>query len=181
MPDSSDVKSRLADLIASARDDSSKLERLSGQVDDLRRGVELWSLSPSAQDQLRRLLGISEHAGDLITTQRFLASLYFDGMYRRYEDVSEAHSETLRWIFGDDTVESIGSASSNEMESSVPSPAHRMDEPKAAAKAAFLAWLSSGDGIFHISGKLGSGKSTLMKFLCEHESTVTMLNQWAGG
>jgi hypothetical protein len=27
----------------------------------------------------------------------------------------------------------------------------------------FIEWLSSGDGIFHISGKLGSGKSTLMR------------------
>lgn len=44
----------------------------------------------------------------------------------------------------------------------------------------FLRWLSSGNGIFHISGKLGSGKSTLMKFLCDHERTTVELQKWAG-
>jgi ABC-type molybdenum transport system ATPase subunit/photorepair protein PhrA len=41
-------------------------------------------------------------------------------------------------------------------------------------------WLSSGNGIFHIAGKLGSGKSTLMKFLCDHQKTKTELQKWAG-
>jgi hypothetical protein len=41
-------------------------------------------------------------------------------------------------------------------------------------------WLSSGNGIYHISGKLGSGKSTLMKFLCEHKRTKAELQNWAG-
>jgi hypothetical protein len=44
----------------------------------------------------------------------------------------------------------------------------------------FLHWLSAGNGIFHISGKLGSGKSTLMKFLCDHPRTTTELQKWAG-
>jgi hypothetical protein len=41
-------------------------------------------------------------------------------------------------------------------------------------------WLSSGNGIFHIAGKLGSGKSTLMKFLCNHPQTKVALQYWAG-
>jgi hypothetical protein len=44
----------------------------------------------------------------------------------------------------------------------------------------FLHWLLAGNGIFHISGKLGSGKSTLMKFLCDHRRTTTELQKWAG-
>jgi hypothetical protein len=44
----------------------------------------------------------------------------------------------------------------------------------------FLHWLSAGNGIFHISGKLGSGKSTLMKFLCDHGRTTAELQKWAG-
>lgn len=43
----------------------------------------------------------------------------------------------------------------------------------------FLAWLSAGTGIFHISGKMGCGKSTLMKFLSHHKGTQTRLNEWA--
>jgi hypothetical protein len=48
------------------------------------------------------------------------------------------------------------------------------------ASESFISWLSSGEGIFHISGKLGSGKSTLMKFLCEHKHTKVELQKWAG-
>ena len=36
---------------------------------------------------------------------------------------------------------------------------------------AFPEWLKSGDGIFWMSGKAGSGKSTLMKFLSSHQNT----------
>jgi len=45
------------------------------------------------------------------------------------------------------------------------------------ARELFLHWLSSGNGIFHISGKLGSGKSTLMKFLCDHDRTTAELQK----
>ncbi|KAK2750104.1 hypothetical protein FQN57_004597 [Myotisia sp. PD_48] len=51
---------------------------------------------------------------------------------------------------------------------------------KADARSSLLAWLRTGDGVYHISGKPGSGKSTLMKFLCEHPRTVNELNSWAG-
>lgn len=35
----------------------------------------------------------------------------------------------------------------------------------------FLTWLETGDGIFWITGKAGSGKSTLMKYLSSHDKT----------
>lgn len=43
-------------------------------------------------------------------------------------------------------------------------------------------WLQSGDGIFWVSGKPGSGKSTLMKFLADHKQAKveSFLKQWAG-
>ena len=59
-------------------------------------------------------------------------------------------------------------------------PAPIDNEEKAAARNALLNWLSSGNGILHISGKLGSGKLTLMKYLCEHKSTRAVLERWAG-
>lgn len=45
----------------------------------------------------------------------------------------------------------------------------------------FLSWLNSGSGVFHISGKLGSGKSTLMKFLSKEARTKQELRKWASG
>lgn len=47
-------------------------------------------------------------------------------------------------------------------------------------RTTFMNWLSTGRGIFHIYGKLGSGKSTLMKYLCDNPRTESELRKWAG-
>jgi hypothetical protein len=48
------------------------------------------------------------------------------------------------------------------------------------ARDCFVDWLEHGEGIFHIAGKPGSGKSTLMKYLCRHRQTEEHLKLWAG-
>lgn len=48
------------------------------------------------------------------------------------------------------------------------------------ARDDFIAWLERDHGIFHISGKPGSGKSTLMKYLYQHKRTKEHLKIWAG-
>ncbi|KAI0454426.1 hypothetical protein F5B21DRAFT_475338 [Xylaria acuta] len=40
-------------------------------------------------------------------------------------------------------------------------------------------WLCSGNGVFWISGRAGSGKSTFMKFLADHSRTRELLVRWA--
>lgn len=44
----------------------------------------------------------------------------------------------------------------------------------------FQSWLEHESGIFWVRGKAGSGKSTLMKFLSDHERTPETLRRWAG-
>ncbi|KAI0398501.1 hypothetical protein F5Y17DRAFT_5906 [Xylariaceae sp. FL0594] len=44
----------------------------------------------------------------------------------------------------------------------------------------FYSWLSESSGIFWVSGKPGSGKSTLMKFVSGHEQCRKALQAWAG-
>ncbi|KAI8720028.1 NACHT domain-containing protein [Fusarium sp. LHS14.1] len=46
-------------------------------------------------------------------------------------------------------------------------------------EGSFVDWLSHGRGVFHIAGKPGSGKSTLMRFLCYDPHTEERLEQWA--
>ncbi|KAK3373067.1 hypothetical protein B0T24DRAFT_702432 [Lasiosphaeria ovina] len=41
-------------------------------------------------------------------------------------------------------------------------------------------WLRERHGVFHISGKAGSGKSTLMKLVSNDQGTAKMLEQWSG-
>lgn len=50
----------------------------------------------------------------------------------------------------------------------------------AEVRLLFRAWLQHGDGIFHVSGKPGAGKSTLMKYLCKSQNTRKLLELWAG-
>ena len=60
------------------------------------------------------------------------------------------------------------------------------DEPDSQTKSnpklqrPFKDWLTSGEGIFHISGKPGSGKSTLMKYIWISDQTRRALQGWAG-
>lgn len=45
----------------------------------------------------------------------------------------------------------------------------------------FVSWLRDSSGLFWISGKAGSGKSTLMKYLFESPGLRNHLKDWAGG
>ena len=242
-------------------------------------------ISVDAQRELKDLLSLSEAACQAITQQRVLRCLAFPDMYKRFEEVPEAHLNTFRWIFGREedgkdrsTSESdSGSFSKDKSGSETPGDrdeTYKVDgdtgeaepdddheakpeetlgiewEPQTAVEneesqenivteikqdsepekndaidevnvleegsgtehtAAttvtlksnedridkdneddeykksihlygdfFMNWLSGGKGIFHIAGKLGSGKSTLMKFLCDHPRAKAKLERWAG-
>ncbi|RSL41780.1 hypothetical protein CEP53_012557 [Fusarium sp. AF-6] len=71
----------------------------------------------------------------------------------RHEGISPAHERTFEWLFD------------------------RSEQD--TRQSHLLNWLRHGRGIFWVSGKPGSGKSTLMKYMAEHASTRTALQQWA--
>ncbi|KAI1274683.1 hypothetical protein F5Y07DRAFT_372524 [Xylaria sp. FL0933] len=65
----------------------------------------------------------------------------------------------------------------------VPDVAHNVGESARGSNGRenlFAPWLRSGSGIFHVSGKAGSGKSTLMKHIWLHDRTREHLKTWAG-
>ena len=84
----------------------------------------------------------------------YLASLYYPDIDRRQEEVKDAHQETFQWIF-DQSGEEVRPWSN------------------------FVDWLEGGSGIYWINGKPGSGKSTLMSYICQDERTKHSLSQWA--
>lgn len=94
-------------------------------------------ISDQALDQLKSLLHVGQDALNQVAQDRILRGIKagFEDMSYRYQSVDKPFGETLEWVMD-----------------------LRGNSP-AAAK--FTQWLSSGDGIFHICGKLGSGKSTL--------------------
>ena len=100
---------------------------------------------------------ISDLAWKSTTEYHILDSLSNMGMTARYEKIADAHAKTFEWIFQDYTY-AWGS--------------HYGDT--------FTEWLSRGNGIFWVTGKAGSGKSTLMKFLSHHRLTSKALKHWSG-
>jgi len=99
----------------------------------------------------------SEMGGDAARRRaedRLLRSLLFPSISERYTRVAKAHAATFEWIFRE--------------------PEHE-DRPWSS----FSQWLQSGDGIYWITGKAGSGKSTLMRYIYDHENTRRLLAKWA--
>ncbi|OJK02235.1 hypothetical protein ASPACDRAFT_58583 [Aspergillus aculeatus ATCC 16872] len=98
---------------------------------------------------------------EMILRDFLLESLKFGSMTDREDSVAVAHDGTFDWILAAD-----GSG----------------DHNSSSVQESLVSWLSSGnnDGIFWVSGKPGSGKSTLMRFLMSHPTTKKFLATWAG-
>jgi hypothetical protein len=83
-----------------------------------------------------------------------LQSLRFPTMMDRFEEVQTAHQKTYEWIF-------------------------ETPDPKYSRWSDFPRWLSRGTGIYWINGKAASGKSTLMRFICDNNRTPALLKRWS--
>ncbi|KAI1377992.1 hypothetical protein F4677DRAFT_414128 [Hypoxylon crocopeplum] len=146
----------------------------------LRRSVELLEQSLSGQvmsvssqliGELRGILNISDQKLLQSKQKLFLDALRFDGMYGRLDDVESAHAATFEWL-----LEGKHVPRNKDFEYAISS----TDEFRNEARKDFTRWLRSGHGIFHISGKPGAGKSTLMKFLCKNQLATRYLEEWSG-
>ncbi|KAF4964405.1 hypothetical protein FSARC_7670 [Fusarium sarcochroum] len=151
-----------------------KLKALTKDVQILRQGqlaIDVTSVNSQAYNQVQQLLMIDEKALNLISQDRILRSLKFQEVDSRYEAIHEADKDSFKWIYEEVKVEE-----DNHWSTEILKMQH-------ISRTRFLEWLSSEMApapIFHISGKLGSGKSTLVKFLCSHPRAKTELEQWAG-
>jgi hypothetical protein len=84
-----------------------------------------------------------------------LRSLYFRHYSDRYDSVKSAYASTFKWIL----------KAKPDIERPWP---------------CLLQWLESGNGCYWISGKAGSGKSTLMKYLLDNPRVTETLQKWTG-
>ena len=76
----------------------------------------------------------------------FVATLQYEGMIDRESRIATAHESTFQWVFQDK---------------------HFQGQQSQVAKWSNLReWFESDDQLYWITGKAGSGKSTLMKYLC---------------
>lgn len=78
----------------------------------------------------------------------FLHRLHFSGMNDREGRIPQAHAKTFQWIFEDGS-------------------------PQQSRWSNFRDWLESDSQLYWITGKAGSGKSTLMKYICQPYNDVS--------
>lgn len=86
-----------------------------------------------------------------------LKALEFEGMEARREKVESTVGNTFEWIIANNAV-----------------PENHSD-----MKISFKEWLSDGTGVFHVMGRPGIGKSTLMKLIDQSAVTRKQLESWA--
>lgn len=95
---------------------------------------------------------LTVRASEVATEHAYLKSLDFQTLKIRLERIPVAYAKTFDWIFNPGNAES---------------------SPE------FYEWLRSENGVYWMSGKAGSGKSTMMKYLVGHATTRAGLTEWA--
>ncbi|KAE9379537.1 hypothetical protein N431DRAFT_327470 [Stipitochalara longipes BDJ] len=93
-----------------------------------------------------------------------LHELWFPEMSHRRVEIEEAHKKTFAWLLDY-------------------SPAERLCVKQGAEGRMwhnFTRWLQEPSGLYWINGKAGSGKSTLMRYICDNDITKKHLKSWAG-
>ncbi|KAM0281709.1 hypothetical protein ACHAO9_010549 [Fusarium lateritium] len=162
-------------MLSLVKDNDTKLESLTQDVEHLRQ-AHLSVTNSQAFSNFQQLLTVDSQARCAIYQERILNSLAFDEMHLRYQAVHIAHEDTFNWIY--EPIDRDVSGDDHDYRAS-----ENILQMQAKSREDFITWLSSNaplSPIFHISGKLGSGKSTLMKYLCSHPRTKEELSKWAG-
>ncbi|KAE9364418.1 hypothetical protein N431DRAFT_421379 [Stipitochalara longipes BDJ] len=86
--------------------------------------------------------------------ESIINSLKYPSMTHRYEDVIEAHPNTFEWAFKNPTEKQLPWSNLTD-------------------------WLKTGNGVYWVCGKAGSGKSTFLKHIYDQGRTEQLLSVWA--
>ncbi|KAI1768465.1 hypothetical protein GGR53DRAFT_478214 [Hypoxylon sp. FL1150] len=129
-----------------------------------------------------------------------LHAFRYPRMYDRFDNVEPAHQRTFEWLLHGPldhlTNYQKSHADTENHKDSFSDHDHvtKNDQAKHQKHREFVEWLREEinpsavndvltphkRSIYHIAGKPGAGKSTLMKFLCENQTTIDYLKEWVG-
>ena len=110
-----------------------------------------------------------------------LSRLVFPSMYSRGDNIEDPESGTFTWIVEEESPPKDDQKDLSEKPDKYEEQRAAQRIMRETTRQQFLTWLNSGCHVFHISGKAGSGKSTLMKFLAKSPRVQQELERWAGG
>ncbi|RSL52399.1 hypothetical protein CEP53_008087 [Fusarium sp. AF-6] len=144
-------------------------EQLSNMQDTLRviekerkttHGSETLGNEINSLEQMMRQFSLSESR--VRKELDIIRSLSFKTRQLRHDCIPVAHQETFRWVFKSSTSQETAT-----------------DKKQKTSESKLLKWLEHGSGVFWVSGKPGSGKSTFMKFIADHRKTAEALSRWS--
>ncbi|TGJ87504.1 hypothetical protein E0Z10_g1272 [Xylaria hypoxylon] len=142
----------LRHILQSIQSQVAKLENVSSG-----HGIQRIQYPSHVTELEKHMQNLCVNANDIQKQQAILDTLTFDSRIVRHQAISEAHPGTFQWAFPTEELEEEG----------------RQDEIK------LLHWLQQGEGIFWVTGRPGSGKSTFMKHIADSPDTRAALRQWS--
>lgn len=186
-----EFRTKLDQLERLVRDNCEKFTQLQTNVIELNVELRKHSMDEETRGRIESLVSAQEQTIKLIGHQRVLISLRYNDMQKRRDSTRQKLEEineeqdgtqvTFGWILDQ------GEEMANTLDDD-----NRMDRNDGKAKDSekwtrdrtrerFTKWLSTdGENVFHILGRFGSGKSTLMQFLSDSPRTEEILQVWAG-
>jgi hypothetical protein len=124
----------------------------------------------------KQIDGQSQRLSASDTHQKFLDTLYFPEMFARQESIKRRSPGTYDWVFSGEVPNLDDWDFSGWIRLSDP----EMDKE---LRGRISCWLRNTDKnpLFWISGKPGSGKSSLVSFIMDDRRTKECMRPWAGG
>ena len=163
---------------------------ISNQTEDLKKYIV--AQNQETRDAISRSIVQRQAEGVSISLREtLLQSLRFDEMNERMNQIKPSYPGTYEWFFGntesddetstDDVTDTISAINDTTTHSPPPEDIKaRKYATTGPVWARFGRWLKCDMPLFYISGRPGSGKSTLTAFLLKHQSTRVLLSQSKG-
>ncbi|KAI1204251.1 uncharacterized protein F4807DRAFT_472396 [Annulohypoxylon truncatum] len=141
---------------------SYKISQITHELHDLERHVqEIRTRNPPMSSATGEIKGIEQRISEISKSQDIVAeeqailrSLTFKSRSERHANIPRAYKKTFEWVYN-------------------PSEREQVETGRIAD------WFKSDDGLFWVSGKPGSGKSTFMKFIADDPRTRVLLTEWS--
>ncbi|KAI3325791.1 hypothetical protein HD806DRAFT_521287 [Xylariaceae sp. AK1471] len=142
----------LRDILLAIQSQVAKLESVS-----FSHGIPKTQYPSHVLELEKQMQNLCVSANDIQKQQAILDTLSFDSRTIRHQAIPEAHPGTFKWALATDG----------------------LDEEDRQDAMKLLHWLQHGEGIFWITGRPGSGKSTFMKHIADSPDTHAALRQWS--